>query len=817
MQSDPLDGAAASSPAAPAARDRGPLPVSVIVATAGGAPALAAVLAEARRQAEELGGELVLAWNAAADDAQRPLDPQLARLAHRVVCEPEVGKSHALNAALRAARGSICAFLDDDGLPQSGWLRALLSRFEREGPELGGVGGRVVPIYPAEPPPWYRELLGERRSSFLGPLHDLQHDGHEYAPDDFAHLPLGANCAFRRELLLRLGYAPQLGPNRLTGLRGGEDTLLARQVLDLGYRLQYVAAAQVHHPVCVERLSPEFLLRAYRSQGVEWVRLLRALDLPEPRRWRFKLRLRLLRYAPLILLRTWMPSSFQFRRACLWQRCLGILEELRRGEEPSSLRGALPRAVGGARALTLLLALALCVACGRSEAEVRRQNLVLCVVDTLRADHLGCYGYERDTSPQLDRLAAESVRFAAAYAQAPETVASHASLFSSTYPAVHATWNDPGPLDPVRDYRALSPEAVCLAEVLQSDGYTTAAFADGGWLQVERGLGQGFETFESRFLGAEDRVDQALEWLADHDARRPFFLFLHTYEVHTPYLPAEEFLADFEPDYDGPLRQVLADARAMMADGALKNPIVEVHRKLFAPRLSTLTEADRRFLIALYDAEIRSADRALGRFFEALRAQGRLADTVLAVTADHGEEFGEHGSFEHTQVYDECLHVPLLVRLPEGPRGTVREDRVELVDVMPTLLAELGLRVPTAAQGRVLDLRAAAGDAGPRVLWAEVNAPVPQAAWRRGGDKVLLFPERPGEYRVFDLERDPSEREPLTDARAEELAASVRAQLEAWWGSSQQRRERFALEPVARGRDQFRQSQIEELEALGYR
>jgi len=131
----------------------------------------------------------------------------------------------------------------------------------------------VKPRYAAHAPVWYQRLVRNRRSFFLGPTHDLGDEPRDYEPESLSPLPFGANCAYRRELLLRLGYAAELGPNRETGTRGGEDTLLARRVLDLGYRLVYAPRAEVHHPVSAERMTPQFVVQAYYWQGVEKVRI----------------------------------------------------------------------------------------------------------------------------------------------------------------------------------------------------------------------------------------------------------------------------------------------------------------------------------------------------------------------------------------------------------------------------------------------------------------------------------------------------------------------------------------------------------------
>ena len=188
----------------------------------------------------------------------------------------------------------------------------------------------------------------------------------------------------------------------------------------------------------------------------------------------------------------------------------------------------------------------------------------------------------------------------------------------------------------------------------------------------------------------------------------------------------------------------------------------------------------------------------------------------MVVTSDHGEEFGEHGRFEHTQVYEECLRVPLIVRVPGRTRGVVRNDPVELVDVMPTVLAKLSIRIPDAAQGRALTLDSGAG-VGTPMSWAETNEPEPQVAWRDGRRKVVLFPRDEARAEVFDLSQDPREEHalPLTGDTAR-LLENVRRELARLRATAGERRQRFGLEPVERSPLPFREDQTAELRALGY-
>ncbi len=306
--------------------------VCVLIATLGEAELLERSLAEVRRQADELGAELLLVVNAERGSFEAARIAAWEQLAHRVVFVPEPGKSHALNAGLRATESPIVAFGDDDALPYHGWLRAI-TRPLREGEDgVVGAGGRVIPVYPeGGPPRWYRDLVVGRRSSFLGPLHDLGPEPLDYPGDgNTSILPFGANCAFRRAALLPEGYDPRLGPSRATGLRGGEDTAVAIRLQNRGGRLRWVPEAVVHHPVTAERMELGFVGRGYHLQGIESVRFLRVLDLPTRGLKHARNRLRRHR------LRSALAALFRPRRRLREQmRCRfyqGRIEELEREE-----------------------------------------------------------------------------------------------------------------------------------------------------------------------------------------------------------------------------------------------------------------------------------------------------------------------------------------------------------------------------------------------------------------------------------------------------------------------------------------------------
>lgn len=421
-----------------------------------------------------------------------------------------------------------------------------------------------------------------------------------------------------------------------------------------------------------------------------------------------------------------------------------------------------------------------------------RQNVVVVSIDTLRPDHLGAYGYERPTSPRIDRFREDGVLYEEAITPAPSTLPAHASLFTSLIPPHH------GALYTYR--RPLPEDAVTLAEVLSSAGYDTRAFTAGGQISPEFGLGQGFErygSFPEAPLG--EIVARATGWLEERRGEAPFFLFLHSYEIHHPYDPEPEDLAAVTG----------SDRRASASD--LPDDItVELIRRLNSPDVIP-APADVEHVVARYDAEIRSADAAFGELVSFLRERGLYGDSLIVLTSDHGEEFGERGSVgwhSHT-LYDELLRVPLIVKLPENrDAGETVERQVRLVDVAPTVLATVGLEIPETFSGCVVLPRKIPRPwscSGAAVSVRDMPGEAPRTSIRTEGWKYIEGRSRAGR-RLFDLRSDPGERRNLVDE------AEWRRDLLQW-----------RLERILASREPLRADPVpldaeteEQLRALGY-
>jgi arylsulfatase A-like enzyme len=312
-----------------------------------------------------------------------------------------------------------------------------------------------------------------------------------------------------------------------------------------------------------------------------------------------------------------------------------------------------------------------------SLADAPRLNILIYLIDTLRADHLGCYGSEQALTPNIDAFAADAALFESAIAQASWTKASVASVLTGLDPVAHGTNG--------RDDR-LPEAALTLAERLGGAGYESAALVTNPNVTEAFGFAQGFASF--RDLGKEvdsDQVSQeALTWIDARSAEKPFFFYLHTLDPHTPYDPPEEmrrrFAADVPPMVARESKQLLDDLQAG------RRPV---------------DAQNTAWLKALYAAEVAANDAGFGELLAGLRQRGLYANTLVILLSDHGEEFLEHGNWEHGKsLHAESLQVPLIVRLPGARPGLRLKEEAQHLDIVPTLLDLAGLAIPEELAGR---------------------------------------------------------------------------------------------------------------------
>jgi choline-sulfatase len=416
---------------------------------------------------------------------------------------------------------------------------------------------------------------------------------------------------------------------------------------------------------------------------------------------------------------------------------------------------------------------------GSSLAFGKPVNIILITLDTTRADRMGFLGSKRGLTPNLDSLAHQSAVFSHAYSQVPLTTPSHATMLTGTYPQFNHVSDLGSPLGKDLPY---------LPDILRQHGYRTAAFVGSQVLDPKSaaapGFDRGFETYdapfhirghdEDRYHSVERRgmsvMDGALAWLNQHP-HGPFFLWLHFYDPHDPYDPPPPFKARYEA--------------------------------------------------SPYDGEIAYVDSAVGKLFATLRSRGLYDQTLIVVVADHGEAFGEHGERSHGLfLYDETLHVPLLIKLPgAGSAHPLIESRVGLIDIAPTLLQEAGIVPPAAVQGiSLLELMKPSADksataksdvaAQDRPQFAETDYPYHAfgwsslRAWRAGKYLYIDAPKR----ELYDQSLDPEAAHNLANS-APGVADTMAAQLDEFrHKTGRASKEEVVLAP----------RQAEQLQALGY-
>jgi len=456
-----------------------------------------------------------------------------------------------------------------------------------------------------------------------------------------------------------------------------------------------------------------------------------------------------------------------------------------------------------ARALVALLGL-LAGACGGERRAARPRNAILISIDTLRPDHLGCYGHARETSPALDALAAAGVRFEDVTAAAPWTLPSHASMLTGLYPSHHG----------VKHHEERLPDRiVTLAEEFRDHGYQTFAVVNTHNVGAEQfQLGQGFDEDHFRYIieteddaktmrlktfnSGDTVVATAKELLRARDEEKPFFLFLHFYDVHTDFTAKSEYRERFVGPYSGRLTGSTTQL-VKVRDGE-----------------ETLSETDVRWLREMYDAEIRQLDDLLGRFFAWLDEEELRDETLFVVTSDHGEEFQEHGSVLHGRTYyQEILRVPLLVQGPGVPAGKVVTTPVAGVDVTPTILALMGIPSSMARDGFDLTPTWSGGALPERLLFAEAdhNNKIDGEFVNdirkmvRRGDQKLLVDTHTGRLELYDLAQDRGESRDLSGSEAERVR-ELQAALERFLAGAV---EGEAIPPPS-------EEERKRLEALGY-
>ncbi|MFH1312563.1 MAG: sulfatase [Candidatus Eisenbacteria bacterium] len=438
----------------------------------------------------------------------------------------------------------------------------------------------------------------------------------------------------------------------------------------------------------------------------------------------------------------------------------------------------------------LVTAIAMC-ACTRahdSPKAERGHNVILILIDTTRADHVGCYGYERNTTPNLDKFASDAILFTNAISPAPWTTPTVASMFTAQYPHVLGYQDQAVVLD---------EKFPCLAEILRNSGYATGGIISHAYISDTFGIGQGFDSYDEENAQGHGHVsspsvtEKAIAFVEENMDRK-FFLFVHYFDPHCDYILHEEY--DYYPDYEGPLvsGQTISDLREL------------------APGM---TEEDVRFLNALYDSEIRFTDEHVGRFLDVLKELGLYDTSIIVIGADHGEEFLERGDhwIGHTRtVYQELIHVPLMIRLPGEAGARVIDQYVGLVDFTPTILMLNGLEMPDGYTHDGVALEIAGGKTPQaRAVFSETMRWGTYQAMIRDGLKLIYDPTNDS-TQLIDLAEDPGE---TRDLGAEDLKTLRMMQTDLHEWDYQMRLRRAELKTRS---PKLSQDQVDQLKSLGY-
>ncbi len=440
-------------------------------------------------------------------------------------------------------------------------------------------------------------------------------------------------------------------------------------------------------------------------------------------------------------------------------------------------------------AIALLLA-----SCGGGAREPRL--VIVVVVDTLRADALSCYGGPPGATPNLDALAADGARFEQAVSSSGWTLPSIASILTGTWPTLHKALGKQTRLTPITADLPTAPE------LLQAAGFDTIAYANAAFVSPLLGLNRGFHVFDHRHAyndrtrRADETVDAATRDLAA--AERDTFLFLHLFDPHLDYDPPE-------------------DVRRRLLGGA-GPPRVGWHA---CQKLGAMPGRGRQTVQALYAAEVTFVDEQLGRLFDALKDAGRYDEATIVVTADHGEEFWDHGGFEHGHtLYDELVRVPLIVKPPVSlvPEPADVSAQVRVLDVMPTVFEALDLEPPASFAGASLVPLMRGEDDASRIAFSESTLyGADKLSWRSDPWKYVRDrnPDSKRPEELYDWRTDPGETNNVLESNPE-VAARLRAELEAFTTDLANRARTLRAGQVQDLSPREEAEYNESLEALGY-
>jgi len=323
----------------------------------------------------------------------------------------------------------------------------------------------------------------------------------------------------------------------------------------------------------------------------------------------------------------------------------------------------------------------------KSQLQCKNCNVLIVGFDAEQFKHLSYAGYSKETSPVQDSLAKEGFVFTNTIAQSSWTIPSFMSYFTSLYPSEHKLINkfikffEDEKI--ISNFKEISPDVETLASVFKENGYETVAFTGDAGVGAQFGYDKGFDVYidsPKPFGGAEISIPPAIEWLKNNKNQK-FFMFLHSYGIHGQYDPPEGYSKKFlDFDYAGPLKGGKEEQAKLREEGLANGKL-------------SLTEEDYKFWRALYDEKIFNNDKKIGEFLEEFKKLDLEKNTIIIFLSDHGTEIGEHGRFDHGfTLYDELIHVPLIIKFPSNISGVINEQ-TRAIDLMPTIFNVVGFKI----------------------------------------------------------------------------------------------------------------------------
>ena len=399
-------------------------------------------------------------------------------------------------------------------------------------------------------------------------------------------------------------------------------------------------------------------------------------------------------------------------------------------------------------------------------------NVLLIGVDTLRADKMSVFGYERPTTPHLEALGDEGIRFSNTRSQAPWTLPSFSSMLTSLYPSSHGAGR--GGHD---EWTPIDPNTTSIAEILQRVGYETQGIVANGLISPQYGLDQGFESYQSAWAmeSVERDADSVADFISEHRTT-PWLLFWHIMDPHLPYATRGSFRDAFtSADYDGQFSR----GRGSVPFGALS---LRKGRRRYShegpPPAPELSSDDAQYVNDYYDAEIAETDAAIGEVLAAIKQSGQWDRTIVALVADHGEGLGDHDHYHHGYtLFEDQVHIPMLLRIPGQHVGRVVDRPVASIDLVPTILGALEIESPDFFHG-VDRLAPDAPEDDAYFLEYPSYDSSAQKGWVLGPFKYLQDPLFHTDA-LYDLKADPGERTDIKDQHPE-IVARARAELDAF-------------------------------------